>query len=63
MMLKEGDKCVVRNDKGRFFKGCKVTILLDMTEKAKKYGDTKPYYVQTEGQCCAWYAGEDLKKI
>lgn len=64
MMLKVGDKAIVRNDDGRFFKGCRVVVLLDMTEKAKKYGDNKPLYVQTDGgSCCAWYAKEDLQKV
>ena len=63
-MLKVGDKAVVRNDNGKFFKGCEVTILLDMTEKGKAYGDDEPFYVQTDGgKCCAWYSESDLQKV
>ena len=63
-MLKQGDKAIVLNDDGRFFKGCQVVILLDMSEKAERVGDDKPFYVQTDGgQCTAWYGEEDLQKI
>lgn len=63
-MLKVGDKAIVKNDDGRFFKGCRVVVKLNMSEKAKKYGDKKPLYVQTEnGQCCGWYAEENLEKV
>lgn len=64
MMLKVGDKAIVKNDDGRFFKSCRVVVKLDMSEKAKRYGDKKPLYVQTDGgQCCAWYAEENLEKV
>ena len=63
-MLKEGDLAIVNTDEGRFYKGCEVVVLLNITELAKKMNDDKPYYVQTkDGQCTGWYAEEELDKV
>lgn len=64
MMLRSGDSVIVKNDNGRFYKGCEVVVVLNMTEKAKRVGDNKPIYVRTkDGLCCAWYAENDLQKV
>ena len=63
-MLKVGDNVIVKNDDGRFFKGCEVVVVLNMTEKAKRVGDDRPIYVRMkDGQCCAWYGEADLQKV
>ena len=63
-MLKEGDLAVVNTDDGRFYKGCEVEVLLNITDLAKKMNDNEPYYVKTkDGQCTAWYAEDDLVKV
>lgn len=60
MMLKEGDKAIVRtNDGGHFYAGKHVVVIRVLSDIHKK-----PIRVKAEyGNCESWYAESDLQKV